>query len=298
MVQQKRPHLSKLSDHEAFQESTLELGRGLKKSIYASLIEVAAGLAIIIIPFCLGDTSSDWGIMFLIDAFVVLMLLSRGYELLRCRQAKAVITKQLEIAAKQRLRAEKLYDLSILDPLTGLHNRRFGEQRLKEEIIRSAENDSPLAVIVFDLDYFKEINDDFGHAVGDLALREFSRRLRRAIRACDSPVRIGGDEFLVILPDCPRENVDTILSRIGTPEIIFKGQKIAVRFSLGRAHYQYNDTSETMLARADQMLYEEKAARPEILNRRHGGGTGYDKIAGSGTSGQIELEISRNPVSP
>jgi diguanylate cyclase (GGDEF)-like protein len=77
-----------------------------------------------------------------------------------------------------------LYGLSIVDPLTGLHNRRFGDQGLKQEIIRTERNNQALAVLLLDLEGFKEINDQHGHAAGDLALREFSRCLRRAIRAC------------------------------------------------------------------------------------------------------------------
>ncbi|MGB9070287.1 MAG: GGDEF domain-containing protein, partial [Candidatus Acidiferrales bacterium] len=97
---------------------------------------------------------------------------------------------------------------------------------------------------------------------GDAALKEFSRRLKRAIRACDVPVRIGGDEFLVILPECPREKVDKILERIGTPEIRLNDQVISIRYSIGRAHHQVCDTTESMLHRADQVLYAEKASRP------------------------------------
>jgi diguanylate cyclase (GGDEF)-like protein len=119
-----------------------------------------------------------------------------------------------------------------------------------------------LAVVLFDLDYFKEINDKFGHAAGDAALREFSRRLKRAIRACDIPVRLGGDEFLVILPECPRDKVNVIVERTGTPQIEFNGEKIHICYSVGIAQYQYSDTSEQMLARADQVLYVKKQARP------------------------------------
>jgi diguanylate cyclase (GGDEF)-like protein len=223
------------------------------------------------LPFLLGRVSSDHlGTVLVIDAFLLLISLSRGYDLIRCRHTRLILAKQLEIAAKQRVRADKLYGLSILDPLTGLHNRRFGEQRLTEEIARSENSPEPLAVVLFDLDYFKEINDNFGHAAGDLALRAFSRRLRRAIRSCDVPVRMGGDEFLVILPECPRDKVDTILSRIGIPEFEFNGQKIPVRYSVGRSHYQYSDTSKALLGRADDALYAQKAARPNGSNLANG----------------------------
>ncbi len=99
---------------------------------------------------------------------------------------------------------------------------------------------------------------------GDAALREFSRRLKRAIRACDIPVRLGGDEFLVILPECPRDKVNVIIERTGTPQIEFNGEKIHVCYSVGIAQYQPSDTSEAMLARADQVLYVKKQARPRF----------------------------------
>jgi diguanylate cyclase (GGDEF)-like protein len=168
------------------------------------------------------------------------------------------VLKQLEITAKDRAKTNRLYDLSILDPLTGLYNRRFGEQSLRDEVCRSINTSQCLAVVVIDLDYFKEINDKFGHAVGDLALKEFSRSVRRAIRACDTPVRL---EFLLILPDCPTDKVGVILERIGTPTIECNREKIHICYSTGIAQFEFGDTSETILTRADEVLYTKKSAR-------------------------------------
>jgi diguanylate cyclase (GGDEF)-like protein len=173
----------------------------------------------------------------------------------------------MEVAMRQRIRAEKFYGLAILDPLTGLYNRRFGEERLQEEISRADRNGDSLAVLVLDLDHFKQINDEYGHAAGDLVLKEFSRRLKRAIRACDVPIRVGGDEFLVVLPECPREKVAVILSRLGTFDVSINKQKIPVSCSRGRAQHQVGDTAETILARADESLYLEKANRPPVPKR-------------------------------
>jgi diguanylate cyclase (GGDEF)-like protein len=267
MREEGRGNTSRATDHETFRQSIHELDRSLKKSVGITALEIVALLSAITFSLWFGDISNDHlGTVAVVDGFMLLISFSRGYDLLRCRQTRLILAKQLQIAAKQRARADKLYGLSILDPLTGLHNRRFGEERLIEEIARSESSSEPLAVILFDLDYFKEINDKFGHAVGDLALKQFSRRLRRAIRSCDVPVRIGGDEFLVILPECPRDKVETILSRIETPKIEFAGQKIPVQYSTGRAHYQYSDTMESLLGRADETLYAEKAARPRRLD--------------------------------
>lgn len=201
-------------------------------------------------------------------SFLLLILACNTYRLVQYSQLKQVrnrLTEQLGMSIKQRIRADKLYGLSILDSLTGLHNRRFGEERLKEEIIRAERNSDPLAVIILDLDHFKEINDQFGHPAGDIALKAFSRKLRKAIRACDVPVRIGGDEFLVILPECPREKVDVILSRLGSIQVDIDSKTLPICYSVGRAQYQVSDTAKTLLGRADRVLYAEKYARsPEL----------------------------------
>jgi diguanylate cyclase (GGDEF)-like protein len=254
------------NNHEIFRESITELNGIIRSSFRTTIAQIAAVLAAIATPLFMGDLAAKrhLGIAFIVAGVFLLLLVLQFYDLARHGRAKQVhdhLAKQLKIAVMQRIRADKLYDLSILDPLTGLHNRRFGEQRLEEEVARSERNGEPLAVLLFDLDYFKEINDQFGHAAGDAALKEFARRLKRAIRACDVPVRIGGDEFLVILPECPTEKVNMIVDRIGAPEIQFNRRGITVRYSVGRAHYQVCDTSQTMLQRADEVLYAEKATR-------------------------------------
>lgn len=168
---------------------------------------------------------------------------------------------QVEIATKQKVRAEAFYEMAILDPLTGLFNRRHSEERLKAEIVRSERHSIPLIVIVFDLDNFKQINDRLGHAAGDVALKEFGRRLARATRGSDFAVRQGGDEFLVVLPECPPEKIERVLERLGPFEIELIGQKIRVASSAGWAQYQPGESVEQLIARADEALYVQKVAR-------------------------------------
>jgi diguanylate cyclase (GGDEF)-like protein len=268
MIEDRKSNPPKASDHETFRQSIADLDRGLRSSWRTTIAEIVTLLAIIGTRFLPGKAFSNerLDVIFFVYALLVSILLSRSYELVRHGRTKLILAKQLEIAVRQRVQTDKLYGLSILDPLTGLHNRRFGEERLNEEIVRSQRTGDPLAVVVFDLDYFKVINDKFGHAVGDLALKEFSRRVRRAVRACDIPVRIGGDEFLVILPECPRDKVDFILLRIGIPEIESNGERIPIGYSAGRAHYQYGDTPATLLVRADEELYAQKTARSRSIN--------------------------------
>ena len=175
------------------------------------------------------------------------------------KTVRKLVISQMDAATKQRVKAERYYGLSILDALTGLYNRRFGETRLLEEIGRAEKSGEPLLVLALDFDGFKGINDRYGHAAGDLALKTFARRLQRAIRACDVPIRVGGDEFLVILPECSADKVQMILSRTHPVEVKLDGQRFLVCFSHGMAQYQAKDTPETMIKRADERLYEAKA---------------------------------------
>jgi diguanylate cyclase (GGDEF)-like protein len=175
------------------------------------------------------------------------------------RRLRNYLSSQMEVATEQRVRAEALYELAILDPLTGLYNRRFCEERLRTEISRSDKQSDPLMVIALDLDNFKAINDRHGHSAGDLVLKEFARRLSRATRGSDIAVRLGGDEFLVILPECPPQDVQIVLSRLTSFEVDCDGKKVAVSSSRGWAQHRLTETPEQLMQRADRALYEEKA---------------------------------------
>ncbi len=201
-----------------------------------------------------------------------LVLVFNGYTLYQQHLLKRLrdhLAGQIEIAAAQKVRAEALYEMAILDPLTGLFNRRHSEERLKAEVVRSERHGIPLIAIMFDLDNLKQINDQFGHGAGDLVLQEFGRRLGRATRGSDFAVRLGGDEFLVVLPECPPEKTELVLSRLKPFEVELKGQKILVASSAGWAQYQTGDSMEQLMARADEALYARKAARQGRPDKRN-----------------------------
>jgi diguanylate cyclase (GGDEF)-like protein len=250
------------AEEDPLRDINLQLGRCLKTGFTHAAIQLVALMIAVGVVFWLLSVSDAYiGSKLFLVALLLGTLLGHCYQMMRHHECGLLVLKQLEITAKDRAKTNRLYDLSILDPLTGLHNRRFGEQSLKEAIDRSGKTGDCLAIVLIDLDYFKEINDQCGHAVGDLALKEFSRSLRKAIRACDTPVRLGGDEFLLVLPDCPRDKVSVILQRIGTPTVNCDGIKIHVCYSSGAAHFEYGDTAEKILSRADEVLYAKKAAR-------------------------------------
>jgi diguanylate cyclase (GGDEF)-like protein len=158
-----------------------------------------------------------------------------------------------------------LRNLAMIDPLTGLYNRRFAEQRLAAEVARSERRGHPLTVLTLDLNNFKEINDTYGHPAGDQVLQEFASRLNKVIRGSDLAVRLGGDEFLVVLPECTLEQLKLVLERLSAFELDWQGKKIPVTFSAGWKDYEMGERPEEMLARADQALYKNKRAGKKPL---------------------------------
>lgn len=170
------------------------------------------------------------------------------------------LAEHVESLAKVQNLTNEVYKLAALDQLTGLYNRRSGEQRLAEEISRAVRYARPLTVLLIDLDGLKQINDRLGHAAGDLVLRNFSERLQKAIRGSDLAVRLGGDEFMVLLPECRAEEVKHVLSRVEGLDVEYDGARIPCRFSRGWTDYKPGETSEEFLKRADEALYANKRA--------------------------------------
>ena len=170
------------------------------------------------------------------------------------------LADQIHNLAKVQTLTDEVYKLAALDQLTGLYNRRSGEQRLAEEISRAVRHERPLTILLADLDGLKQINDRLGHAAGDLVLKGFSDRLRKAIRGSDLAVRLGGDEFMVLLPECRADEVKHVLNRLDGLEVDFEGTKIPVRFSRGWTDYKPGETAEELLRRGDEALYADKRA--------------------------------------
>lgn len=182
------------------------------------------------------------------------------YQQTMIARMRGEMAKQIESIAKVQSLTNEVYKLAALDQLTGLYNRRSGEQRLAEEISRAMRHSSPLTVLLIDLDGLKQTNDKLGHAAGDLMLKGFSERLQRAIRGSDLAVRLGGDEFMVLLPDCRADEVRHVLARVEGLELEYDGNKISCRFSRGWTDYKQGETAEELLKRADQALYANKRA--------------------------------------
>lgn len=194
---------------------------------------------------------------------VLLFNLYSVYQQLQINRLQAQLGIQVEALGQMELRTEEVYKIAVLDALTGLYNRRFGEQRLLVEIARSERHGCPLTILMLDLDGLKRVNDESGHAAGDGLIRYFAGRLNKAIRASDLAVRLGGDEFLLVLPECKPEEVRHILNRLSGMEFEYNGQLRSVIFSSGWTTYQPGDGLDELLKRADDALYADKRAKRE-----------------------------------
>ena len=164
-------------------------------------------------------------------------------------------------AIENARRFREARQLADLDALTGLHNRRFFHETLSREVARAHRYDRKLALIVFDLDDFKEINDKIGHLAGDSVLAEAAQRMRSVVRSADIACRVGGDEFSVVLPESSMQDADQLYRRIQTAVSARPiGQIGKVFLSAGVAELRPEDDAVTFFERADHALYRAKDA--------------------------------------
>lgn len=158
----------------------------------------------------------------------------------------------------------------ITDPLTGLYNRRYLDRRLTEEIQRARRYELPFSIFLLDIDFFKKINDTYGHQVGDMALQKLAQVITESVRTLDIVIRYGGEEILVILPNTRMANAVELAQRVRhkVEETMLVGSDlrekrpaIYVTVSLGVGGYRFSgdvDTGRAVVERADKALYEAK----------------------------------------
>ncbi len=156
-------------------------------------------------------------------------------------------------------------EMAITDQLTGLHNRRYMTRHLDTLMSDAANSGRPIAFLILDIDYFKSVNDSYGHDVGDEVLREFAGRISANVRGIDLACRFGGEEFVVVMPDTDQSLAYTVAERLrrsveATPFSISRPPgKLNITISIGIAGSDGgNDTAEALLRRADQALYRAK----------------------------------------
>jgi two-component system cell cycle response regulator len=156
-------------------------------------------------------------------------------------------------------------ELALTDALTGLHNRRYLDSHLKSLAERASIDGKSVALLLFDIDFFKGINDTYGHDAGDDVLCEFAGRLKRGVRGIDLVARLGGEEFVVVMPESDAAYASSIAERLRhdverEPFSTHSGEAITVTVSIGVAEFRGPpDSVDELVKRADQALYSAKS---------------------------------------
>lgn len=159
-----------------------------------------------------------------------------------------------EVQRRQRLEA-----LAQTDPLTGLLNRRLGDEVMHEAIRNASQTNTDLSLVMCDIDHFKRINDTYGHVVGDAALKQVAALLKRSVRAGDACMRWGGEEFLLLLPGCPLERAQALAERIRASLADMHTEPFGcLTMSMGVAQWNRTESLDAFIERADHALYNAK----------------------------------------
>lgn len=174
------------------------------------------------------------------------------------RQFFATLTPHIA----QALENAQLYQLAITDELTGLYSARYFRHRIEKEMKRAYRYKQPLSLMMMDLDYFKKVNDTYGHLTGDGVLREVANRIRRGIRDIDIPCRYGGEEFCLLLPETDLQGTEILAERlrkaIAEKAVHQNGNIIPMTISIGVAALSDGQTKEQFIDAADDAMYRAK----------------------------------------
>ena len=204
----------------------------------------------LIMPNIAGPTTKQW---FEIRVMPLSFLLEN----------KKTFISSIRNITERKLAEIKLHELSVTDSLTHLYNRRYATEELSRCFQRLQRYKTPITVLMLDIDFFKTINDSYGHDIGDLVLLELSKFLKDNVRGLDTVARIGGEEFLIIMPDVTINDVqpfcERLLMDIEKLQIPVPDGSLTMTVSGGLSQFKASDKSiEALLKRVDNALYESK----------------------------------------
>jgi diguanylate cyclase (GGDEF)-like protein len=199
-----------------------------------------------------------WGILCLVLLFNTWM----AYRQWSFRRLRRQLTEQNGMGEGS---AQEVQDASALDRVTGLYTRSSIEQPLGKEIARARRQNTALSVATLHLDDFAQLTARYGKAATDEVLKEFARRLKEASRGSDFAVRLGSDDFLLVLPECNLGEAKVVLDRLGALEMKCAGHKIVLGYTTGWVDYQAGELPAELLKRAGSILHlYENAAKDSL----------------------------------
>jgi len=177
-------------------------------------------------------------------------------------QVGPTIFKYLTGADAEAKYYEEIYRMTIVDGLTQIHNKRYLFEALERELIRARRHSRALSLVMFDIDFFKRINDQCGHLAGDYVLRDLAEVVQDRIRRDEVFARYGGEEFAIMMPETELLGAvtlsETLREKVAEHKFSFQGEQISVTISMGCATIEADDTATGLIARADEKLYEAK----------------------------------------
>jgi len=205
-----------------------------------------------------------------------------GSDPARLATTAQAIAEQVALSLSNAKLRQVLRDQSIKDPLTGLFNRRYMEETLGRELVRAERQKTSLSLIVLDIDHFKHINDTHGHPAGDSILRKTGHFLGSSVRESDVACRYGGEEFILILPDCPKEaalaKARELCERTRVLTFPEAGGGVEITASFGVSSFPADGIEpQSLIQAADAALYVAKRS-------------GRNRVAAAGEAGQAAGE--------
>jgi two-component system cell cycle response regulator len=233
---------------------------GLRLCSQVRSLERTRGLPILAIADADNDTRLVRGLEIGVNDYLVRPI-DKNELLARAR----TLVRKKRYTERLRDNVQLSIEMAITDALTGLYNRRYMESHLTTLVEQAAARGKPLTVLILDIDYFKAINDSYGHDAGDDVLREFALRIRKSIRGIDLACRYGGEEFVAVMPETDMSVATLVAERLrrriaSEPFSIQQGKAaVEVTISIGLAALGApNETAAEILKRADQALYRAK----------------------------------------
>ena len=254
------PSSNQLGKRFSLGTDKIRIGRGLENDVVLHSDSVSRRHACIDVrtgAYRLVDMASTNG-TYVNDELVENAQLDRGDQI----KVGDTILKFLSGADLESQYHETIYRMTIVDGLTGVHNKRYFVEQLDRELSRAARHGRPLTMVLCDIDHFKSVNDEYGHLAGDHVLKEVAQLCKSRIRPDDVIARYGGEELAMILPETDlaggRLIADELRERIASSSFVFEDEDIDVTVSCGVAQLDPSWSSYDFVKAADDQLYEAK----------------------------------------